>query len=181
MRTIAAAALLFLLLSPPGGRAPAQGRGQPIDEVAADLAYGLCPLFLAGQLSLTGPELAGRGFGTTILKQPHPRIGEMNLVNARLADGEIAFGGAAGKACTVVVKSPRRAAVLSTLHRNMAYTGLDFKPAPAPGPAVAGVPSSAIETFKAPAGGQFLYVQLVSVSGPGGAGPVVAQLFVTDR
>ena len=62
LRTLAA----LLLLSVPAAAA-AQVREQPIDEVAADLAYGFCPLFLAGQFSLTGPELAQRGFGKTVV------------------------------------------------------------------------------------------------------------------
>jgi hypothetical protein len=167
-----------LLLSLPAAAA-AQVRDQPIDEIAADLAYGICPLFLAGQLSLTGPELAERGFGTTVTKQPHPRVGEMSIVEAKRPDGEIAFGGASGKACTVVVKAPKaRAAVLARLRTSMAYMGLDFKPAAAPGPSLAGISA---ETFKAPVENQFLYLQLVQVGGPSGTGPVVAQLFATDK
>lgn len=166
LRSLAAA--LSLLLAP--AAAPAQDRTWPIDEMAADLAYGFCPLFLAGQFSLTGPELAERGFGTTIAKQPHPRVGEMSLVSARQADGAIAFGGASGKACTVVVTSPKRSEVLARLRQSMAYMGLDFQPADSPGPAVAGV---AVETFKAPAGPQILYVQLIQT---GGSDPSVAAL-----
>lgn len=171
LRTFAA----LLLLSIPAAAA-AQLREQPIDETAADLAYGLCPLFLAGQLTLTGPELAERGFGKDVMKQPHPRIGEMSLVGARLPDGEIAFGGAAGKACTVVVTGAKRPAVLARLRSSMAFMGLDFKPAPAPGPPLAGV---TVETFRAPVEGQMLYVQLVQ---SGGATPAVtAQLFAMDK
>lgn len=162
---------------PIAGAAQAQpDRKQPIDEIAADLAYGFCPLFLAGQFSLTGPELAQRGFGKTVMKQPHPRVGEMSLVGARLPDGEIAFGGAAGKACTVVVTGAKRPAVLARLRSSMAFMGLDFKPTPAPGPALAG---ATVETFKAPVDGQMLYVQLVQ---SGGATPAVtAQLFAMDK
>ncbi|HEU0135390.1 MAG TPA: hypothetical protein VFR28_11255, partial [Allosphingosinicella sp.] len=113
------AALTAALLAFAASAAPAaaQVREQPIGEIAADLAYGFCPLFLAGQFSLTGPELAQRGFGKTIVKQPHPRVGEMSLVGAKLPDGQIQFGGASGKACTVIVSAPKstRAAVLAKL------------------------------------------------------------------
>jgi hypothetical protein len=156
-------------------------REQPIDEIAADLAYGFCPLVLAGQFSLTGPELEQRGFGKRVAKQPHPRVGEMSLVEAKLPDGRIEFGGAAGKACTVVVHTTRstRAAVLARLRSNMAYMGLDFKPAASPGPSVPIPAGSTIETFRASVEKQFLYLQHVHMPDP--TGVVVAQLFATDQ
>ncbi|HEX8467522.1 MAG TPA: hypothetical protein VF620_06935 [Allosphingosinicella sp.] len=161
--------------------AAAQVREQAIDEIAADLAYGYCPLFLAGQFSLTGPELAERGFGKAIRKQPHPRVGDMSLVEAKLPDGQIEFGGAAGKACTVVVHAPKstRAAVLARLRSNMAFMGLDFKPAASPGPSVPALKGATIETFRAPVEKQFLYLQHVQMGDP--AGVVVAQLFAMDK
>ena len=176
---IAAAIAAPAAAQPPGTAAPL--REQPIDEIAADLAYGFCPLFLAGQFSLTGPELEQRGFGKKITKQPHPRVGEMSLVEAKLPDGQIQFGGAAGKACTVIVSAPKstRAAVLARLRSNMAFTGLDFKPAASPGPSVPMLKGAAIETFKAPIDNQFLYLQHIQMDEP--AGLVVAQLFATDK
>lgn len=175
-------ALLTSAMAVAVASAPArsQVREQPIDEVAADLAYGFCPLFLAGQLSLTGPELAERGFAKTIARQPHPRVGEMSLVEARLPEGRIAFGGAAGKACTVIVDAPKaRTAVLARLRSNMAFMGLDFKPAASPGPSVPSLAGSTVETYRAPVEKQFLYLQHIQMPGP--AGPVAAQLFATDR
>ncbi|HET9640418.1 MAG TPA: hypothetical protein VFP12_14555 [Allosphingosinicella sp.] len=174
--------LAALLLLPLPAAAAAQVREQPIDEVAADLAYGFCPLLLAGQFSLTGPELAERGFGKTVSKQAHPRLGEMSLVEAKRPDGEIAFGGAAGKACTVVVRAPKaRSAVLARLRSSMSFMGLDFKPAPSPGPNVPELKDAAVETFRAPVDNQFLYLQHIQVGGPAGTGPVVAQLFAMDK
>ena len=172
LRTLAAA---IALLSLPTAAA-AQVREQPIDEIAADLAYGFCPLFLAGQFSLTGPELAERGFGKTVMKQPHPRVGEMSLVEAKRPDGSIAFGGAAGKACTVVVGGASREAVLGKLRSSMAYMGLDFRPTANVGPELPGVK---VETFKAPIEGQMLYVQLIQANAP--KPTVVAQLFAMDK
>ena len=172
LRALAAAALLLSLPA----AASAQVREQPIDEVAADLAFGFCPLFLAGQFSLTGPELAERGFGKTVVRQPHPRVGEMSLVEAKRADGTIAFGGAAGKACTVVVGGADRAAVLARLRKNMSFMGLDFQPTANVGPELPGVK---VETFKAPADAQSLYVQLVQAEVP--TPTVAAQLFAMDK
>ena len=161
--------------------AAAQVREQPIDEVAADLAYGFCPLFLAGQFSLTGPELEARGFGKAVSRQPHPRVGEISLVEAKLPDGRIAFGGATGKACTVIVSAGQstRGTVLARLRSSMAFTGLDFKPAASPGPSIPALAGATVETFRAPVDKQFLYLQHIQMKGP--AGPVVAQLFATDQ
>lgn len=169
--TAAACALVLAAAAP----APLDEQ-RPIDEDAADLAYGFCPLYLAGQFSLTGPLLESRGFDKTIHKQPHPRIGEMEMVSSKRADGELGFGGAAGKACTVVVSGPKRAAALTRLRKSMAFMGLDMKPAANPGPDIAGV---AVETFKAPVEGQVLYVQLVQASAP--IPIVAAQLFVMEK
>ena len=176
---LAAGALAFAA----EGEASAQVRDQPIDEVAADLAYGFCPLFLAGQFSLTGPELEARGFGKTIVRQPHPRVGEMRLVEAKRPDGEIAFGGAAGKACTVVVNAPKgRSAVIGRLRSSLSFMGLDFKPAASPGPTVpVALKGVSVETFRAPVENQFLYVQHVQVGGASGSGPIIAQLFAMDK
>ena len=172
MKPLLAAFCLLLAAAP----AAAQDRQWPIEEMAADLAYGFCPLYLAGQFSLTGPELAERGFGATIEKRPHPRIGEMELVSAQRPDGEIAFGGAAGKACTVVVTGPQREAVLSRLRSSMAFMGLEFAAVASPGPEVPGV---TVETFKAPVDSQMLYLQLVQGAGP--TPMVAAQLFAMDK
>lgn len=174
-------AIAILAGAPVPAAAAAQGERpfdapRPIDEDAADLAYGFCPLYLAGQFSLTGPLLESRGFGKTIEKQPHPRVGEMEMVSSKRADGEIGFGGAAGKACTVVVTGPKRDAALARLRKSMAFMGLDMQPTANPGPAVPGV---AVETFKAPVEGQMLYVQLVQASSP--VPVVAAQLFVMDK
>ncbi len=173
--TLRALAAAFCLLLVPAA-APAQDRIWPIEEIVSDLAYGYCPLYLAGQFSLTAPELAERGFGPTVVTQPHPRVGEMALVSARLPDGEITFGGASGKACTVTISGPKRDAALVRLREQMAYMTLDFQPAASPGPAVPGVTA---ETFRAPVEGQMLYVQLVQVTKP--APTVAAQLFVMEQ
>ena len=172
LRTLVAAAWL---LSIPAA-VSAQVREQPIDEVAADLAFGFCPLFLAGQFSLTGPELAERGFGKNVVKQPHPRVGEMSLVEAKRADGTIAFGGAAGKACTVVVGGPKRDSVLAKVRQTMSFMGLDFQTTANPGPTIPGV---TVETFKAPVDGQMLYVQLVQTNVP--APTIAVQLFAMEQ
>jgi hypothetical protein len=169
LRLLLAAAVSVLLL-PPG--ASAQPREYSVEEIAADLAYGFCPLFLANSFPLTSPQLAERGFSTAIQKQLNPRFGQIEMVSAKRADGEIAFGGAAGKVCTVVVGGERKAAALARLRGSMSWTGLDFTPAPHTGATLPGVK---VETFKAPVDGQMLYVQLIEVAAP--TPSVMAQLF----
>jgi hypothetical protein len=149
---------------------------QPVDEVAADLAYGLCPLFLAGALPLTSSELTDRGFSATVSKQPHPRFGELSMVGAKRPDGDIGFGGAPGKVCTVAVQGPRLPAVLARLKSAMALMGLHFTPARNLTPDVPGI---SVQTFSAPVDKQILYLQLIDAGGPKPA--VLAQLFVMDK
>jgi hypothetical protein len=98
------------------------------------------------------------------------------MVTARRSDGEIAFGGAAGKVCTVVVGGDRRSAALAKLREAMSWTGLDFKPTP---PMGANIPGVSVDTFKAPVEGQFLVLQLIEAGGP--TPTVMAQLFATNE
>ena len=156
--------------------APAQQRAYAFEEIASDLAYGFCPLFLANQFSLTAPELAERGFGKEIRKQPDARFGEIELVMLARADGQIGFGGAPGKFCTIVIVGEKRDATLSRLRSAMTLTGLDFKSTPPPEPEVPGV---SVETFKAPVEGQTLFVQLIRKEGP--TPMLVAQLFAMEE
>lgn len=189
-RFLAAAAGCALLLAPgafaqpaaPGASAkpsgiPAGPRKFTTDEVVADLAYGYCPLFLANRFSLTGPELAERGFSPAVVKQANPRFGEVQMVTAKRSDGEVAFGGSPGQVCTVILSGEKvKGVALARLHAAMSWTGLDFKPAPNMSPAL---PDVTVHTFKAPVKGQFLVLQLIEV---GGAAPsVIAQLFATSE
>lgn len=157
------------------GPAAAQPREYGFAEIAADLAYGFCPLFLAGQFPLTSPQLAERGFGTGIVTEPHPQFGEVRLVTVKRAEGDIAFGGASGKLCTVVVRGSGRQAALAHLRKTMSYTGLDFKPVPTPA-APGGV---GVQAYKAAVQGQFLNVQLIE--GPESEPVTVVQMFATNQ
>ena len=172
MRILCLAAAAALLLPT---AAPAQAPAHAFEEIAADLAYGYCPLFLAKQFALTAPELAERGFDKTIRKQSTAR-GEIELVSLKRADGEIAFGGAPGRNCTVVVMGEKRGTTLVRLREAMPLMGLDFKTAPLTSPAI---PGTTVETFKAAVDNQFLYVQLIQA---GGLTPVVmAQLYALEE
>jgi hypothetical protein len=164
----------FALLLP--AAALAQDNVRPVDETAADLAYGLCLPFISGQLPLTDAQLSSRGFGPEVETAAGTRFGDVQTVKATLTDGTITFGGTVGKVCAVTVEGPKLDAVADTLKKNMAFMGLDFQSAASPTPVP---PTISVETFKAEAGGQFLYVQILRTKDPK---PLVsAQLFVTDK
>ena len=156
--------------------AAAQDAQPPIEEIAADLAYGYCPLYLAEQFPLAdNPKLTGFGFGA-VTTQQDPRYGAVTTVSAKSADGDLVFGGAPGKTCTIAATGRKRDAVIAKLRQSMSYMGLDFKPVPN---VTAGVPGFTVETFKAPVEAQFLFVQLIQGTTP--VPTVSAQLFVTDK
>jgi hypothetical protein len=152
--------------------APAQPRRIESAQVAADLAYGVCPVFLAGRFPLNSPPLAEQGFATAIRKETHPSFGELEMVTAKRSDGDISFGGAPGKLCTVVVTGAKRDSALAKLRENMAGTGMTFEPVPHTGPQY---PDVTVETFRAPVRDQAVYLQLIQA---GGSRPsVVFQMF----
>jgi hypothetical protein len=174
MRTclLAAAAAGALLVAT---AASAQPREYSVEEIAADLAYGFCPLFLADTFPLDSPQLAERGFAAAVEKQPHPRFGELQMVTATREDGRVAFGGAAGKVCAVAIQGSRIEPALDKLVETMSWTGLDFKPSD---PAEPSIPGVTVQSFAAAADKQTLNLQLIQSGGP--TPTLVAQLFVTE-
>jgi hypothetical protein len=148
----------------------------PIEESAADLAFGYCPLFLADKFSLTGAELKKHGFGTDISKVVHPTHGELTTVSSRRPDGEILFGGQAGRVCTVTIAGSKHGSALAKLRTSMSFMGVNMKPVKSP----ASVPPVlTIESFRGAVGEQFLNLQLLTVGGPTPA--VMTQMFVTGE
>lgn len=148
-------------------------RVYPVEEVAADVSYGFCPLYLTEQFPLTGnPLLAERGFGETVQTSHNDRFGEIEQVVAVLPDGAVAFGGASGQVCTTTVTGDNLEIVWAQLHKSMSYMGFDFQPDPEN---TGDRGTSKLETFKAPVEGQQLYLQLARTTEPTA---VVAQLFV---
>ena len=160
MRASLLAAAAALLVASPAAAQPGQ---YGFEEIASDLVWGFCPLFLADRFALDGPELAERGFDKAVQKQPHPRFGELHLVGLKRAEGEIGFGGAPGQFCTAVVAGGSRESTLKKLRETMSWTGLNFAPTPHTG---AQIPGTSVEAFKAAADSQFLYVQLIQAGGP---------------
>ncbi|UZK65926.1 hypothetical protein [Sphingomonas sp. M1-B02] len=146
-----------------------------IDQVSADLAYGYCPRFLAGQFALAdNPRLVAFGFAPIVEKAPNPRFGELQMVTANRADGEISFGGAPQKVCSVVVTGANRDKALARLRSGMAQMGVPFK-ADLTNTGDRGAVK--LESYKGRVDGQMLNVQLIQAGVP--EPTVVAQLFVT--
>jgi hypothetical protein len=150
-------------------------RHHAIDEIATDLAYGFCPLYLANQFPLSGNvELSQRGFGADIARTPDARFGEMEQVFAIRPDGNVGFGGVPGLVCSVTVTGADLDAVLARWHSDMSFMGFAFQL----DPAQSGERGTAtVETYKAPIEGQVLNLQLARLSAPQPA--VVAQLYGT--
>lgn len=145
-------------------------------EIAADLAYGLCPLFVSGLLDLkTDHMLAERGFSDEVTVRPSESHGEIAEVAAIRPDGSIHFGGAAGRLCNVTVNGGDSDAVLARLHANMPLMGIDLQPDPANSRTS---DTTTLEAFAGPVGDQILHLQLarVETSSPS----IIAQLYVTD-
>lgn len=146
-------------------------------EIAADLAYGLCPLFLAGQLDLEANYLLEeRGFASKVkLRQvePHGEIGEVTAIRP---DGSIHFGGAPGRLCNVTVNGTSRDETLDRLRSHMMLMGLVLQPDPANSGTFG---ATTIEAFAGPAENQILHVQLGVTEVP--VPSVIAQLYVTDE
>lgn len=155
-----------LFAAAPAAAAAVDGPG--IEEVAADLAYGYCPLFLAGRFPLAGnPQLERFGFAPEITAAEAPRIGRIETVTARRPDGEVGFGGAPERLCNVTFRGPAREAVLARLRRDMPMMGIAFAPDPAQTGDRGGV---AVETFKGRADSTtMLNVQFLQL---GGAAPI---------
>jgi hypothetical protein len=156
--------------------ASAQGNVRPIDETVADLVYGLCPLFLAGQIPLGDARLVDRGFSAKVETAAGTRFGEIQVVKASLNDGEITFGGAPGTVCGVTAEGAKTDAVMAVLKKNMSFAGLHFQPVADTSGAP---PSIRVETFRAPVDNRFLYLQLLRTEMPK---PIIsAQLFAMDK
>lgn len=170
IRLLAASAALVSATASAEDVSPFGPREFAIDEIVSDLAYGFCPLFLAGQFGLDAPELAERGFGSEVQTAPDERFGEIAMVTVNRADGRVAFGGAKGKACVVVIDGPQREAALAALRERMEWTGLAFAPVDAQAPAI---PGATVETFRAPVEDQFIYLQLSQI---GTANPLVSAI-----
>ncbi len=177
---MAARALIAILagslaLSPVAAGAEGWTRTYTTDEVAADLAYGFCPLYLADQFPLTGnPRLTERGFGGKVINTVEPRFGQIAQVSRLTTDARLAFGGIAGKVCSVTITGKDLDKIYARLVRDKKLTGIAFAAAPRQ----SGQKGAAlIEAYKALVEGQVLNLQLIRMKQP--TPTIVVQLFGT--
>jgi len=174
-RALAAMVAGSLVLLPMTAGADEWTRTYATDEVAADMSYGFCPLFLAGQFPLTdNPRLAERGFGNTITKKRDTRFGEFAQVIRKVADGGVAFGGVAGKVCSVTITGANLDKIYLRLRKDKALTGIEFE-ADAKQSGQKG--AALVEAYKGQVEGQMLNLQLIRMKKPAPA--IVVQLFGT--
>jgi hypothetical protein len=146
-------------------------------EIAADLAYGLCPLLLAGQLDLANDHLLKeRGFSSEVSVKPNANFGEISEVVAIRPDGVIYFAGATGRLCNVTANGDSRDEVLARLRSDMSFMGIDLQPDAANSGTFGG---TTIEAFAGPIESQVLHLQLGVADVPQPS--VIAQLSVTDE
>lgn len=143
-------------------------------EIAADLAYGLCPLLLSDQLDLaTNHLLKERGFSGEVTVKPNAAYGEISEVSTTRPDSTIYFGGTPGKLCNVTVNGASRDEALARLRSDMSFMGIDLQPDVANSGTFGG---TKIEAFAGPIESQVLHLQLGVADAS-----VIAQLYVTDE
>ncbi|MBO9715213.1 hypothetical protein [Sphingomonas sp.] len=120
-------------LLPLGAAASAQeAPGQGIADLAATLAYQLCPDYLAGRVRIEGnPQLTSLGFAAQIIRSANPQMGTMEIRSAVRDDGEVSFGGAPGKLCQVNVYGAKASAALDRFRAGLVSLPYKFEPDPA--------------------------------------------------
>jgi hypothetical protein len=173
-----ALAVPMLLAAP---MAAAQSIPDTVEGIASDLAFGYCPLYLAGQFPLTGNEkLTALGFTNAPQTIPGASVGDSVNVSQQRGDVTLSFGGIPNKLCQVQVIGADPKIVLAKLHEGLGYLPYTFKPVPE---SSGTQPNGAtVETVKAEAQpGVMLNVQLVQATLQDGSKLVGAQLFVTDK
>ncbi len=169
-----AALIAAALLASPAASAQ---DGPAIDEAAADLAYGMCLPYLAGQMPLApGGMLDRYGLKGPVRKLPNPRFGELEVLVAARPDGQISFGGVPNKVCQVTVTGTATGPVLAKLRTNMSFLPVPLKPDPA-NSGDRGI--ARMEAYKGPLEGLMLNVILSEAQSP--TPTVVAHVLLTDK
>jgi hypothetical protein len=109
--------------------ASAQSVPDTLDGVVTDLAYGYCPLFLAGQFPLTGnPKLTELGFTGAEQSAPNARFGSLKFVGQKRDGVDLSFGGVPDKVCQVNVIGAGAPAMLAKVRAKLNMLPYDFKP-----------------------------------------------------
>jgi hypothetical protein len=117
-----------------------------VTEAARDGVFGFCPLFLAGQFALKdNAQLTMRGYSATPVAGVSSKWGATETVSASFTDGDVQFGGAPGKVCSVTITGTARAAAAKAVRGDLSpFAQFDMKADPANSSTRPGV---AIEAF----------------------------------
>jgi hypothetical protein len=171
MRYVALAA--GALLTP--SAASAQGALPPVEDIASDLAFRYCPLFLANKFPLNdNTQLDGLGFEGEIKTQPNARFGEIQYRAQNRNGLQFSFGGTVGKICQVLVVGNGSASVDAAMRKRVSK---HF--APDPSETRVNTDGSRVETLMARVSeNAVLKIQFVTRPSPPTAG---FQMFMTDQ
>ena len=128
-----AAALALLVCA----SAPAAAQEQPapspaavaLPVLAADLAYGFCPMLMNGDASLNAnADLIALGFPATAQAVTNARLPDFALLGQTTASGEVTVGGIPQSMCEVSVIGEQAEAALVTLRSGLSDLGLALEP-----------------------------------------------------
>ena len=104
------------------------GSQQPIAELAADLAYGMCPQLLQGEAALEGnADLQARGFPATARRREH-RLGEVAILGQTRADGDVTISSVDRALCQVNVIGTSADKAEALFRSGIGDLGLTFEP-----------------------------------------------------
>lgn len=112
--------------------APAAATASPLARAVTDATFGLCPLFLAGQLSLKdNDQLKMRGFSNDVQSHEDAKFGRLETVSGDFSDGRAEFGGVVDKICQVHFKGKGRLAAIKAVRAEIPGYGIALKNDPA--------------------------------------------------
>ena len=127
-----AAALLLICASAPAAaqEQPAPSRAAiSLPVLAADLAYGFCPMMMNGEAALTAnADLIALGFPATAEPGGNARLPYFALLGQTTPSGDVTVGGISQSICQVSVIGEQAEAALVTLRSGLTDLGLALEP-----------------------------------------------------
>ena len=121
-----ALAAAMLLVAP---AATAQSVPETVDGIVADLAYGYCPLYIAGEFPLVGnDQLQKLGFTGAPDSIPNQRFGSLTFVSQKRDGVEMSFGGVPDQVCQINVIGAGAPTVLDKVRAKLSLLPYDFEP-----------------------------------------------------
>ncbi|NIJ22380.1 hypothetical protein FHS95_004095 [Sphingomonas naasensis] len=118
-----------LLVAP---AATAQSIPGTVEGIVGDLAYGYCPMYLAGEFPLVGnDQLKKLGFTGAPNSTSSPGVGSLTFVSQKRDGITITFGGVPDQLCQINIVGPGAPSVLEKVRAKLSLLPYDFKPDPA--------------------------------------------------